>query len=83
MYEEENLCSIWENSIYGRLKPERERRFIINCNMGETKTTIGISWHQSLLRKTPAAVSWEECIRHLPLRTFSRSKKTVELCAMD
>lgn len=28
---------------YGRLKPERERRCIINRNMGGTKTTIGIS----------------------------------------
>lgn len=51
--------------------------------MGGTKTTIGISWRRSLLRKNPAIVSWEECIRHLPLRSFLRSKKTVELCAMD
>lgn len=51
--------------------------------MRGTKTTIGISWRRSPLRKTPATVSWEECIRHLPLRTFLRSKKTVELCAVD
>lgn len=51
--------------------------------MRGTKTTIGISWRQSLLSKNPATVSWEECIRHLSLRTFLRSKKTVELCAMD
>lgn len=47
--------------------------------MGGTKTTIGISGRQSLLRKNRATVSWEECIRHLPLR----SNKTVELCGMD
>lgn len=44
---------------------------------------MGISGHQSLLRKIPATVSWEECIQHLPLRTFLRSKMTVELCGMD
>ena len=51
--------------------------------MRGTKTTIGISWRQSLLRKNPATVSWEECIWHLPLRIVLRSKKTVELCGMD
>lgn len=51
--------------------------------MGGTKTTIGISWRQFLLRQSPATVRWEECIRHLPLRSFLRGKKTVELCAMD
>lgn len=35
------------------------------------------------VEENPATVSWEEHVRHRPLRTFLRRKEGVELCTVD
>lgn len=74
--EKENLCSTWKALYVWETETREREKMYYKPQYGRNKDN---HWDQSLLRKNPAAFSWEECICHLPLRTFLRSKKTVEL----
>lgn len=72
-------CYLWEMR-----SREREREaWLYNYSMTRTETNNGIIWGQPLLRKTQQPVSWEEHVRHRPLRTFLRRNEGVELCSVD